>query len=72
MLADMCLSSYDHIDAEKQMGETNGKQAGDPAKGARAMWEIASIEDPPLRTAIGSDAYTLMMGKLETYGMLLP
>jgi len=40
------------------MGKRNGTQAGDPAKGARAMWEIAQMQDPPLRTVIGSDAYT--------------
>ncbi|KAK3661173.1 hypothetical protein LTR56_000296 [Elasticomyces elasticus] len=59
--------AYDHINAEKQMGERHGKQAGDPAKGARAMWEIAQMEDPPLRTVIGSDAYTAIMGKIDTY-----
>ena len=50
------------------MGETNGTQAGDPVKGARAMWEIASMDDPPLRTVIGSDAYAGIMNKLKTYG----
>ena len=26
-------------------------------------------DDPPLRTVIGSDAYTAIMGKLKTYGV---
>ena len=51
------------------MKARNGTQAGDPVKGARAMWEVASMDDPPLRTVIGSDAYTAIMGKVKTYGM---
>ncbi|TKA82689.1 hypothetical protein B0A55_01492 [Friedmanniomyces simplex] len=64
--------AYDHMNAEKTMGERNGTQAGDPAKGARAMWEIAQMSDPPLRTVIGSDAYTAIMGKIKTYGENYP
>ncbi|KAK5109624.1 hypothetical protein LTR62_006861 [Meristemomyces frigidus] len=62
--------AYDHINAEKQMGERNGTQAGDPAKGARAMWEFAQMQDPPLRMVIGSDAYEAMQGKIKTYSEL--
>lgn len=50
------------------MGERHGTQAGDPVKGARAMWEIANMEDPPLRLVIGSDAYTAIQGKIKAYG----
>ena len=60
-------AAYDHIDAEKQMKQRNGTQAGEPAKGARAMYELATMQDPPLRCVIGSDAYTAMGTKLETY-----
>ncbi|KAJ8609747.1 hypothetical protein MRB53_038984 [Persea americana] len=56
-------TAYDHIDAKKTMGDRNGTQAGDPKKGARAMYEIAKMDDPPLRTVIGSDAYTGIMGQ---------
>jgi NAD(P)-dependent dehydrogenase (short-subunit alcohol dehydrogenase family) len=35
----------------------NGKQPGDPAKAAAAVLHIASIEDPPLRLILGSDAF---------------
>lgn len=59
--------AYDHIDAEKSMKERNGTQAGDPPKGARAMWEVAKMEDPPLRLVIGSDAATAMDTKLADY-----
>jgi NAD(P)-dependent dehydrogenase (short-subunit alcohol dehydrogenase family) len=35
----------------------NGKQPGDPAKAATAILELASMEEPPLRIVLGSDAY---------------
>src|SRR4029077_8290907 len=34
----------------------NGKQHGDPAKAAAAVFHIASLNDPPLRLLLGSDA----------------
>ncbi|KAK3669882.1 hypothetical protein LTR78_010263 [Recurvomyces mirabilis] len=60
-------AAYEHINAEKTMGERHGTQAGDPAKGARAMWEFAKMDTPPLRMVIGSDAYTAMQNKIKTY-----
>ncbi|KAK1062111.1 hypothetical protein LTR74_010544 [Friedmanniomyces endolithicus] len=66
------LQAYDHMDAKKTMGERHGTQAGDPVKGARAMWEIAQLPSPPLRTVIGSDAYKAIMGKIKTYGEEYP
>ena len=64
--------AYDHIDAKAQMGKRNGTQAGDPVKGADAMWQVAKMVDPPLRLVIGSDAYTAIMGKIKTYGENYP
>lgn len=64
--------AYDHIDAKKQMGERNGTQAGDPAKGARAFWEIAKMDDPPLRVVVGSDAYKAILAKIDSYKELYP
>lgn len=66
--ADNKCEAYDHIDAKAAMTKRNGTQAGDPPKGARAMYEIAVMEEPPLRVVIGSDAYTAMGVKLKTYG----
>lgn len=60
--------AYDHIDAKKQMNARNGTQAGEPLKGAKAMYEVAVMKDPPLRVVIGSDAYKAIMGKIEAYG----
>jgi hypothetical protein len=30
-------------------------------------YKFATMKDPPLRVVIGSDAYTAIMNKLETY-----
>jgi short-subunit dehydrogenase len=59
--------AYDHLDAKKMMGERNGTQAGEPKKGAQAMYEFAIMKDPPLRVVIGTDAYQGIMGKLKEY-----
>lgn len=59
--------AYDHLDAEKQMSARHGTQAGDPKKGAKAMYELAVMADPPLRVVIGSDAYKAIMNKIEQY-----
>jgi NAD(P)-dependent dehydrogenase (short-subunit alcohol dehydrogenase family) len=59
--------AYDHLDAKKMMGERNGTQAGEPKKGAQAMYEFAIMKDPPLRVVIGTDAYKGIMGKLKEY-----
>lgn len=59
--------AYDHIDAEATMKKRNGTQAGDPKKGAAAMYELATMADPPLRCVIGTDAYAAINGKLDTY-----
>jgi len=61
--------AYDHIDAKKAMGDRNGTQAGDPIKGAKAMYQLAVMKDPPLRVVIGTDAYKTIMGKIEAYGV---
>ena len=54
--ADQRHPAYDHFNAKEAMGKRNGTQAGEPAKGARAMYELAVLEDPPLRCCLGSDA----------------
>ncbi|KAL8778755.1 MAG: hypothetical protein Q9213_007268 [Squamulea squamosa] len=59
--------AYDHIDAKKDAEGRHMTQAGDPIKGAKAMYELAVMKDPPLRVVIGSDAYKAIMGKIEAY-----
>lgn len=59
--------AYDHINGKERMGSRHGNQAGDPKKGAKAMYELAVMQDPPLRVVIGTDAYKGIMDKLQTY-----
>lgn len=49
--------AYDHIDARQKADARHGTQAGDPIKGAKAMYELATLAEPPLRVVIGSDAH---------------
>ena len=35
----------------------NGKQPGDPARAAAVVLELASMDHPPLRILLGSDAF---------------
>ncbi|CAK3980428.1 NAD(P)-binding protein [Lecanosticta acicola] len=65
-------AAYDHLDAKDTMGKRNGTQAGDPPKAARAMWELAKMDDPPLRVVLGSDAYKAINGKIKEYSELYP
>lgn len=53
----------------REMAESmDGKQIGDPALAAKAFWDIAKMEDPPLRVLLGSDALEFMNQKLQAYG----
>jgi hypothetical protein len=60
--------AYDHLNAKKSMEARNGKQAGDPYKGAKAFYELAVMKDPPIRCVVGTDAYAAMETKVKTYG----
>lgn len=40
----------------RRQREFNGRQPGDPAKAAEVLLKIASLDDPPLRLLLGSDA----------------
>ncbi|EXJ61434.1 uncharacterized protein A1O5_11750 [Cladophialophora psammophila CBS 110553] len=58
---------YDHLDAADRMGKRHMTQAGDPIKGAKAMYELAILETPPLHVILGSDAYAAVTNKLKQY-----
>lgn len=59
--------AYDHLDAKDRMGKRHMTQAGDPAKAAKAFYELAVMKDPPLRCIVGTDAYSTINQKLEAY-----
>lgn len=60
--------AYSHSNPKETMTKRNGNQAGDPKKGAEAMYKFAIMDDPPLRVVIGTDAYAAIQTKLKTYG----
>ena len=51
-------SAYDAVvgKAARMQQDYDGKQPGDPRRGARAILEIVNSDAPPLRLALGSDA----------------
>lgn len=57
VFADKRHPAYEHLDARKKAEGRHHQQAGDPIKGAKAMYELAVMENPPLRVVIGTDAY---------------
>jgi hypothetical protein len=46
------------VGAMAALHDEDATQAGDPAKVARVVLEIADMVEPPLRLLLGSDAYT--------------
>ncbi|KAL9044839.1 MAG: hypothetical protein Q9214_002055 [Letrouitia sp. 1 TL-2023] len=62
--------AYDHIDARKKADARHGAQAGDPIKGAKVMYELATLANPPLRVVIGSDAHQLYEKNYKKYEKL--
>jgi hypothetical protein len=59
--------AYDHLDVREMMKRRHGSQAGDIGKGVKIFYDLAVMEDPPLRCLVGTDAYTFMAQKLEAY-----
>ena len=59
----------DYADLRTSMRTTydgyNRKQAGDPAKLAAAIVRLADEAEPPLRFAMGSDAYAVLSDKID-------
>ncbi|KAJ6033953.1 Short-chain dehydrogenase/reductase SDR [Penicillium canescens] len=58
-------SAYDHMDAKGLMMARNGTQPGDPQKAARAFYDLAMMEKPPLRILLGTDAYPAILARLD-------
>jgi hypothetical protein len=59
--------AYDHIDARKNAAARHGTQAGDPAKAAKVFYDLAVMNNPPMRCIVGTDAYELINKKIESY-----
>ena len=59
--------AYDHIDAKKNAQGRHHTQAGDPAKAAKVFYDLAVMDDPPIRCVVGTDAYAHINKKLDSY-----
>lgn len=58
--------AYDHIDPKKNAQNRHHTQAGDPPKAAKVFYDLAVMKDPPIRCAVGTDAYKAMTTKIDT------
>lgn len=66
VLSENKIDAYSSIRAaQERFAGLSGSQAGDPAKAAKVMMEIAEMDKPPLYLLLGSDAYTRAFNKLE-------
>ena len=61
------VAAYDHLNAKERMAKRHGTQAGDPPKAAKVFYDLAVMKDPPIRCIVGTDAYSAINQKLETY-----
>ncbi|KAF2629133.1 NAD(P)-binding protein [Macroventuria anomochaeta] len=48
---------YDHIGPRRKAQNRHHTQPGDPTKAAKVFYDLAVMDDPPLRSALGTDAY---------------
>ncbi|MBL8156799.1 MAG: SDR family NAD(P)-dependent oxidoreductase [Anaerolineae bacterium] len=66
LLAEQRLADYDPTVGKRRdnLPHVDGKQPGDPVRGARAIVQAASEENPPLRLALGPDALQVMREKV--------
>ena len=60
------VSDYDTVfdPVRKRRQEYSGQQAGDPAKAARVLLEIAEADEPPTHLLLGTDALKLVKERL--------
>ncbi|KAL8646023.1 MAG: hypothetical protein Q9210_006376 [Variospora velana] len=61
------MACLDHLDARKKAEGRHHQQAGDPINGAKTMYELAVMKNPPLRVVVGTDAYQGFMDEIEAY-----
>jgi NAD(P)-dependent dehydrogenase (short-subunit alcohol dehydrogenase family) len=51
---------------KEKMKQVNGKQEGDPEKGAKAIYDLTNLDKPPLRLPLGKIALLSLTSKLES------
>jgi len=60
--------AYDHLNVRQRMNARHGTQPGDPKKGANVFYQLAVMQNPPLRCAVGTDCYAELEKKMQTFG----
>lgn len=60
-------AAYSHINAKENASQRHMTQAGDPVKAAKVFYDLAVMDNPPLRCIVGTDAYSTINQKLDTY-----
>jgi hypothetical protein len=45
----------------------SSQNLADPAKAAKVFYDLAVMDDPPLRCVVGTDAYSMISKKVEVY-----
>lgn len=67
-MASQVIEDYTGTDADKRSWSTNnnGKQQGNPARGAEAIINAVTSEKPPLHLLLGGDAYEEATKKLDS------
>lgn len=65
---DIAIPDYADYSAKRKAGldEINHRQAGDPVKLGKAMVSLVASQDPPVRFAVGSDAYGVVTNRAAT------
>lgn len=65
---DIAIPDYADYSAKRKAGldEINHRQAGDPVKLGKAMVFLVASQDPPVRFAVGSDAYGVVTNRAAT------
>lgn len=60
------MAAYDASAGQTRLSipQRNGQQSGDPDRAAKAIIQVVSMENPPLRLALGSDCVDRMRTKL--------
>lgn len=68
VIAEQQINDYASTSGEvlKMLQEREGKEPGDPNKAAIAMLQVVESDNPPLRLALGADAYDAISKKLSS------
>jgi hypothetical protein len=58
-------SAYNLKDVQATIKHIHESQRGDPPKGAKAIYNLATLADPPKKVVLGTDAYDWLNQSLK-------